>query len=148
MLRLILAFALPAASLALAAVSLAGKGLLTEPGGEPMLVADLSGTAGLAPAGLGGDDCAARLHLTEDAQAGAPDAHILALALQPRPGGLAVAIQEIPAGAPDIGASLYLAVDAQGRILGVSETADFGLGGAAPVGDCLPAAETPVPGAV
>jgi hypothetical protein len=138
MIRLLLGFAVPAVTVALAAVSLIGKGVLTEPRGAPMLVAEAE-PFGLQPAAFDGSDCAG-LVFAEIAEGAGPHLGVLALA------GMAVAVQEIPAGASGTGASLYLAVDAEGHILAIGDTPDFGLSPAAAAEDCT--RPQPIPGNV
>ena len=124
MIRVLLGVALPALALAGAAVSLVGKGLLLAPQGEPMVVASSAGEPALQPAEFTGNGCLGAQLLAEVAQpdgvpAGAE--RVVSFAIPPGTERLAVVLQEIPAADPAAGPTLVLAVDAEGRIIAVSE---------------------------
>ncbi len=124
MIRVLLALALPALAMAGVAASLVGKGLLFMPRGEPMLVASSDAAAEFQPASFDAGNCG-RAELfaapapSDDGPLG--DARVVSFALPAGTSRVAVVLQEIPAADPASGPTLVLAVDADGRILAVSD---------------------------
>lgn len=124
MIRVLIALALPTLALAGAAVSLAGKGFLSVPRGELMLVASSGSDAEFQPASFEEGDCGSAQLFAKSAPAGAgpqTGARVISFALPAGAERIAVVLQEIPAADPASGPTLVLAVDANGRILAVSD---------------------------
>lgn len=149
MIRVLLSVVLPCLAAAGATAALVGKNLLLPPRGEPMLVAASTDADPLFhPAGGPALPCAAMpLGVAQTAQDAGVMQRTVKLTLPDGVERVAVVLQAIPAADPASGPTLILAVDADGRILGVSNDpeADW-LNPAAD--DCPPAADPKAPGAV
>ena len=154
MIRVLLGLAIPALAVAAAAASLVGKGVLFAPRGEAMIVASGPAAGGAVQhAKLDGTGCLAAELLAEAAapKGAAPDAQrIVTFEVPAGTDRIAVVLQEIPAADPSSGPTLVLAVDAEGRILAVSEDMSGGWRKVAnDAEDCLPAAPArKLPGSV
>jgi hypothetical protein len=106
--------------------SLVGKGLLLAPRGEAMVVATSAAGPVLQPASLDESGCLAAQLLADLARPegiGAGTERIVSFAVPAGTQRVAVVLQEIPAADPAAGPALVLAVDADGRIIAVSEDA-------------------------
>jgi hypothetical protein len=124
MIRALLSLSAPLAVAALAAVPLAGAGILSGPAGDPIVVdtgpqhlrrASFDGHCGPLPL---------RGAATPDllAESGV---RVVALALSETGSGLSVAVREIPAGGSLTGATLILLLDPAGRVLFAGDAATF-----------------------
>ncbi len=106
------------------------------PAGEVMLVAGADSAPLLQPAGFDEAACAARLLLAEADGIAGTAVRIVALAAHAGPHGIALAIEDVAAGANLPDGALVLALAPDGRIAGMWDAADFRSGAA---GDMLAA---------
>jgi hypothetical protein len=145
MIRALLTFAAPAALMALVATPLIGAGIISGPGGEPIMVA--ASPVPLHQASFDGDCAPARLATGGGLDLGdASGIRVVALSLREGDGGDAVTLREIPAGGSLSGATLLFLFDASGKVLFAGDAADLAAGAAAAefALDCVPGqAKTP-----
>ena len=144
MIRVLLTFAAPAALAALVATPLIGAGIISAPGGEPIMVAS---PVPLLRASFDGDCAPARLATGGGLDLGdASGIRVVALNLREGDGGVAVTLREVPAGGSLSGATLLFLFDASGKVLFAGDAADLAAQAASAefALDCVPGrAKTP-----
>jgi hypothetical protein len=115
MIRALLTVAAPVAVMALAAVPLAGAGLLSGPAGEPIMVAAAPGPLHRASF----EGCVS-------SSTAADATRIVAFTLTGRDGGISVAVRQVPHGGSVAGATLVVLMDAEGNVVFAGDAADAG----------------------
>ena len=148
MIRALLTFAAPAAVAALVATPLIGTGIISGPGGEPIIVSARS--VPLHHASFDGDCAPGRLAAGGGLELGdASGIRVVALNLREGDGGVAVTLREIPAGGSLSGATLLFLFDASGKVFFAGDAADLAAEAAAAefALDCGPG-QSKTPGSV
>jgi len=124
MIRALLTVAAPAALAALVATPLIGAGIISAPGGEPIMVA--ASPVPLHNASFDGDCAPDRLATGGGLDLGdASGIRVVALNLREGDGGVAVTLREVPAGGSLSGATLLFLFDASGKVLFAGDAADL-----------------------
>ncbi len=123
MIRALLTFAAPAAFAALVAAPLVGIGIVSAPGGEPLMVAN---PGVLHHASFEGDCAPARLVGDNDlGLAGVSGIRVVALDLREGDGRVSVTLREVPSGGSLSGATLIFLFDPAGRVLFAGDASDL-----------------------